>query len=58
MTTTDNTTLDFNTSHLVEGGIALFALGAMIGTLVAAGMTSAVVLGAIGAGVTYFVSRR
>ena len=45
MTTADNTTFDFDVSHLVEGGIAIFALGATIGTLVGAGMASAVVIG-------------
>lgn len=58
MTTTNTTELDLDTSHLVEGGIAIFALGITIGTLVAAGMASAVVLGTVGAVATYLLSKR
>ncbi|ATD01200.1 MAG: hypothetical protein ACPGVL_02105 [Pseudoalteromonas spongiae] len=58
MTTADNTTFDFDVSHLVEGGIAIFALGATIGTLVGAGMASAVVIGSVAALATYLIRHK
>ncbi|MFY8351208.1 hypothetical protein AAEU29_11785 [Pseudoalteromonas sp. SSM20] len=58
MTTTDNNTLDFDISHLIEGGVAVFALGLTLGTLIGAGMTSAVVLGAVAAIATYLVRHK
>ena len=58
MTTATNTKFDFNTSHLIEGGIALFTLGITIGMLVAAGMASAVVVGGIAAVASYMIIKR
>ncbi|WP_372765883.1 hypothetical protein [Pseudoalteromonas sp.] len=58
MTSTDNTALDFEVSHLIEGGLAIFALGVTLGMLIAAGMTSAVFIGALAAIATYTVRHR
>lgn len=58
MTTTDNNVLDFEISHLVEGAVALLALGLTLGTLISAGMTSAVVIGSVAAIATYVMRHR
>ena len=58
MTITENSLFDFEVSHLVEGGISLFALGVTLGTLIGAGMTSAVVIGSVAALATYLVRHK
>lgn len=58
MITTDNNKLDFDVSHLIEGGVAVFALGLTLGTLIGAGLTSAVVIGTVAAIATYLVRHK
>lgn len=58
MNTVNNAVIDFETSHLVELGSTLFVAGIAVGALVAAGLTTAVVLGSTLAVASYLIAKR